>query len=393
MPQAGTWKEDWLSPRVAEFFSGGPTQSGLSVGGEAALRVSTYYACVNVLAQDIAKLPLILYRRLPSGGRERATGHRLYGLLHDRPNRFQTSFRFRQAGQAQIGIRGDCYAFISRYRDEIRELLPIHPDKVTVRMEKDYRLKYKVDGKDYEPRDILHVRGLTLNGWKGTSVATYAREGLGLSLATEAHGARLFGKGALFRGILSHPGRFKNDAVAKRVRESFDNAYSGGNTQGTALLEEGMKYEKVSMTAEDSQFLETREFQAYEIARWFRMPPHKVGLMKQATFSNIEHQALEYVTDTLFPWLVSWEQECGASLLTDEEREAGYYFEHLVDALLRGDMKSRYEAYKTGVLTGFLNRNEVREMENRNPAEGLDEFLEPQNMAAAGNTIDQEPTR
>lgn len=376
------WSDNWLSDRVVEFYQGPPTAAGVRVGGTAAFRISTYYACVNVLSQDVAKLPLILYRRRADGGRERAVDHPLYRLLHNRPNQFQTAYRFRSTGQANLCHRGNAYAWITRYRGEVRELLPINPDRVTAQLSDDYRLTYRVDGKE-ESRPILHIRGLSLDGYTGCSVAHWARETLGLAAATEIHGSSLFSNGALFRGILKHPGKLKNDDVAKRMRESFDEAFRGeGNHHKTALLEDGVTYEKVSMTPEDSQFLQTREFQAYDIARWFRMPPHKVGLLKEAKYSTIEHAALEYVTDTLLSWLINWEQELSAALLSEEE-QSEYFFEHLVDGLLRGDIKSRYQAYKDAILTGFMNRNEVRARENLNPADGLDEFLEPANMLPA----------
>lgn len=378
------WTDNWLSDRVVDFYNGGPTAAGVRIGGDAAMRVSTYYACVNVLSQDVGKLPLILYRRLPDGGRERANRHPLYRLLHDKPNAFQTAYRFRQTGQTSLANRGNAYAHITRYRGEVRELLPIHPDRVKVTLEDDYRLTYQVDGVNKDPRTILHIRGLSLNGFTGISIAHFARESLGLAAATESHGATLFSNGALFRGLLKHPGKLKDDDVAKRMRSSFDELYSGERGHHrTALLEDGVQYEKVAMTPEDSQFLQTREFQAYEIARWFRMPPHKVGLLKEAKYATIEHAALEYVTDTLLSWLINWEQELGNALLSLDEQEE-FFFEHLVDGLLRGDIKSRYQAYKDAILTGFMNRNEVRARENLNPEDGLDQFLEPLNMAPAG---------
>lgn len=360
-----------------------PTKSGVPVTPESALRVATYFACVRVLAEDIAKLPLLLYRRRADGGRDRATDHPLYRLMHLRPNDWQTSFGFRETAQAHLGMRGNAYAFINRVGGRIHELVPLHPDRVQPKQDPDYTIWYEVDRQRREAHEILHVSGLSLDGVTGVSVATYARETLGLAVATETHGARLFAQGALFRGILQHPKALKDEKVGKRIRESFDEAFRGEGAHQTALLEEGMTYEKVSMTAEDSQFLGTREFQAHEIARWFRMPPHKVGLLEKATFSNIEHQALEYVVDTLLPWLVRWEQRCTASLLTEGEQDE-YFFEFLVDGLLRGDQAARYKAYKDAVLTGFMSRNEVRAKENLNPIEGLDEFLTPLNMAAAG---------
>lgn len=361
-----------------------------SASSSSAMRISTYFACVNVLSQDVAKLPLILYRRTADGGRERATGHPMYRLMHDRPNSWQTSYLFRQWAQAHIGVSGNAYALKTKVGGRVRELLPIHPDRVQVEQGRDWGLLYKVDGKPYNASDILHVRGLSLDGFTGVSVATHARQSLDLAFAQEQHASTLFSNGAMPRGILTIPQSLRDEKAIKRLSESFDTAFGGSNANRTAVLEEGMKYDKLSMSPEDAQFIQSREWQAYEIARWFRIPPHKVGLLKTATYSSLEQQNLEYVTDTLLSWLTNWEQELNRSLLTPAEQDE-YYFEHLVDGLLRGDQKSRYQAYKDAILTGFMSRNEVRRLENMNPADGLDEFLYPYNMGPADTLNNETP--
>jgi len=226
--------------------------------------------------------------------------------------------------------------------------------------------------------------GLTLNGYEGVSPIRYAKESIGLAQATERHGANTFQNGARMGGILSYPGRFKDPATSQKVADEFDSRTNGDNAHKTIVLEEGMKWEKVTMTADDAQYLETRQFQIPEICRFFRMPPHKIGDLTRATFSNIEHQSIEYVVDTLGPWLTRWEQALNMSLLTEREQQE-YYFEFLVDGLLRGDIKSRYEAYARGILSGFLTRNEVRSRENLEWLDGLDEPLTPTNMAAVSD--------
>lgn len=381
------WKEGWVGPRVAEHFGLGDTAAGINLSGDAALRISTYFACVRALAEDVAKLPLHLYRRLPDGGRERVIDHPAARVIK-RPNDFQTGFRWRETSQAHLGMRGNAVARVVRYRGEVRQLIPIHPDRVQIRQEpRNLEVVYRVGTDEYRRPNILHVPGLSLDGYRGVSVAKYARETLGLAAATERHGATLFGTGALFRGILRHPTKFKDDAAAKRMRQSFEEARTG---HGSPLLEEGMEYQQMSMTAEDSQFLGTREFQAGEIARWFRMPPHKLGFRSGEKYNSMEHAALEYVTDTLLPWLIRWEEECNAVLLGPAERDE-LYFEHNVAGLLRGDLKARYEAYRIAILSGFMNRNEARKMENWNAAEGLDEFLEPtSNTRPVGETEEDE---
>ena len=291
------WKEDGIGPRVAEHHGLGDTAAGINLTGDAALRISTYFACVRALAEDVAKLPLHLYRRLPDGGRERVVDHPAARVIK-RPNGFQTGFRWRETGQAHLGLRGNAIARVVRYRGEVRELIPIHPDRVQISQEASLEVVYRIGADEYRRPSILHVPGLSLDGYRGVSVAKYARETLGLAAATERHGATLFGSGALFRGILKHPTKFKDEAAAKRMRESFEAARTG---HGSPLIEEGMDYVQMSMSAEDSQFLGTREFQAGEIARWFRMPPHKLGFRAGEKYNSMEHAALEYVTDTLLP--------------------------------------------------------------------------------------------
>jgi len=372
------------------------SSTGLSISPEQALRVSAVYACVKVLSEDMAQLPLILYRRTIKNGKEakeRAVNHPLYPLLHSRPNKAMTSFNFREMLTGHNCLRGNSYAYINRVGGgRVFELIPLSPDCVSVHRDPStWEVNYRVDMKGGTQRtmyrdEIFHLCGMTLNGYSGVTPITYGREAIGLSMATEKHGALAFKNGAKMGGILMYPGKFKNEDTSRKVGDSFDAATSGSNAHKTVVLEEGMKWQETSMTHDDAQFLETRKFQIPEIARLFRMPLHKIQELERATFSNIEQQSLDYVISTLGPWMCRWEQALSISLLTEQEQK-DYYFEFLVDGLLRGDIKSRYEAHARGILAGFLNRNEVRAMENRDPVDGLDEYLVPVNMFIVG----QEP--
>lgn len=372
-------------------FWRGQTKAGVAVTPDTALQVSTVYACVRVLAEDIAALPLILYRRLPRGGKERATDHPLYRVMRNRWSRRHTAFEAKEFMQGCLGLRGNAYALIVRGRVNrtVRELIPIRPDRVKVEEGDDLSVRYRIEGADREftDREILHLRGLSTDGLIGLSPITVAREAIGLAIATQNHGATLFRNGARPGGVLEHPGKLSKEA-AERLKESVEHAISGDNLHRLLLLEEGLKWHQVGLTSEDAQFLETRKFQRQEIAAFYRMPLHKIGDLERSTFSNIEHQSLEYVTGTLLSWMVRWEQRCNESLLTDEERE-DYFFEFLVDALLRGDTKTRYEAYRMAILDGWMSRNEVRERENLNPVEGLDEFYMPLNTTTTGGRSEQ----
>jgi HK97 family phage portal protein len=372
---------------LALFGRGWETDSGADVTPETSLQVTAVYACVRLLAEAEAGLPLILYRRLERG-KERAGNHSLYTLLHDAPNDMMTAYEFRETLTGQVVLRGNGYAEIDwSEAGVVRGLWPLRADK-TVPEVVGRELTYVVtlaDGsrKRLPAWRVLHVRGFGANGIEGFNPIYLARQSVGLAMATEEFGARLFGNGAKPGGILEHPGKLSKEAQG-RLQESIEKRHQGlSNAHRLMILEEGMSWKQVGMAPEDAQFLETRNYQTRDIARLFHVPPHMIGDLSQATFSNIEHQALEFVTHTLRAWLVRWEQRISQSLLSTSEQR-GYFAEHLVDGLLRGDIASRYQAYNTGILAGFVTRNEVRERENMNPLDGLDAPLTPLNMAEVG---------
>lgn len=391
---------DWgtLERYIAWAFGGGASASGIIVNPQTAMQAATVYACVQVLAQSIAMLPLNIYARGKDGARALATDHPLYPLLHDQPNDWQTNVEFFEMMVASLALRGNAYAYINRGRSgRVVELLPLHPDMVRANMAQGFRLEYQItmpDGsfKQLGPGELLHVRGMTLNGWLGISPIAYARESIGLALATEKFGGQLFKNGAKMGGVLEHPGKVGQEAY-ERLKGSFDNAYSGENAHKTAILEEGMKFSKISMTADDSQFLETRKYQRSEIAAVFRVPPHMIGDLERATFSNIEQQSLEFVTYTLMPWLTRIEKAIKRDLLTEKERQQ-FTVKFNVNNLLRGDASARSTYYHNGILDGWLTRNEARLAESEigivlNPIEGLDIPLMPLNMTDGTDDPDE----
>lgn len=380
------WFVQWL--RGDEPDMGGPR-----VTAESAERASAVYACVRVVSEDVAKLPLILYRRRADGGKDRATDHPLYRLLHDKPNPWQTSFDFRQTGQRALELRGNGYGWKEKdNRGRVVALWPIHPDRVSVKINPDTRgLFYEVRPASWQPggkivvlprRDVVHIAGPSDDGIIGKSTIQCAREAIGIALSAEKHQSRTFTNGARLGGILSHPGKLDQPAQDNILKSWVANFSGPENVGKTALLGEGMEFKPVAMTNEDAQFLELRGAQTAEIARFFRIPPHKIADLSKATFSNIEHQALEYVTDSLMPRLVRWEQRLTHDLLDEDEIAEGYFFEFLVDGLLRGDIKSRYEALQIARQNGVINANEWRSLENMNPrdGDGSEDYWRPSNM-------------
>lgn len=373
------------SAALAEYLvSGGQSASGKSVTPDSAMRVATVFACVRVLAESVGQLPLHLYERRDREQRK-ATEHPLYSVLRIAPNSYQTPQEFLEWLVACLALRGNAYAQIIRVRGRVAELFPLHPAAVTPEL-RDGEVRYRVqlDGGGAEvmaASDVLHVKLLPLDGLVGASPIRYAREAIGLAMATEEHGSRLFSNGARPGGVLEHPGKL-SDAAYRRLKESWEERHQGvSNAHRVAILEEGAKWQSIGMSSEDAQFLETRKYQRSEICGIFRVPPHLIGDLERATFSNIEHQGLDFVVHALMPYLTRIEQRIRIQLLRPEERTR-YFAKFNVAGLLRGDMAARASFYSQMLQNGALSPNEIRELEDMNPREGGDVYLTPMNMHA-----------
>jgi HK97 family phage portal protein len=384
------------TPSPSDDYWYGPvglmTASGMRVGADAAMRIADVYACVRVISQAIASAPCIVYHRLPDGGKERAYQHPLYRVLHDAPNALQTSFEFREMLQAHLELRGNAYAQkVGGNKGAIEQLVPLHPDKVSVEVMPDGRVRYKVQKRGAAPPEtlvqdeVLHFRGLSQDGVVGMSTLEYARETFGMQLAAQDFAARFLANDSKPSVVLRFP-KSLSDKAAIKLRESWQMAHTGANRGKAAVIEEGGDITTIGVTNKDAQFLESRQWQRGQIASIFGVPPHKIGDLTKATFSNIEQQAIEFVTDCIRPRVIRLEQRINLDLIEPlEVGEPGEYFcEFLLDAILRGDMKARYEAYQVGIQNGFLNSNEVRAMENMNPRDGGDEYIRPMNMVPSG---------
>lgn len=364
--------------------SGSANNSGEAVNTKNAMRVTAVYSCVMVVAESLAQLPFLLYEK--DGDRKnRAVNESLYDLLHDAPNEFQTSFDWRLTKTAHALTHGAGYSFINRsINGQILEFLPIHPDNMEVVLHKNFKIDYIFTDSDgvkitLRPDQVFRVTGFSLDGVHGISPIEYHRQTIGTALAADKHTALTFKNGAKMSGILQNTGHFSSDEVARRVKESWDEANSGTNSHKTALLEDGLEWKQVSMSHRDAQYIESRKFQLEEIARIYRVPLHKIGHLDRATNNNIEHQGLEFVTDTLMPWNCRWEQSVTRDLIPKKDRKR-LYAELLVDGLLRGDSKARSEFYGKAVGRPWMTVNEARRAENRNPIDGGDELAKPLNI-------------
>ena len=355
-------------------FTGIRASSGVTVTDKTALRLSAVYACVRVLAESIASLPLITYKRRAVRGKDRAVGYYLYPILHDIANDEMPSYIWRETMQGHVALTGNAYSEIEY--DEywrVKALWPLRPDRTfperdpTTGEIRYYTTLANGQGIILPSYRVLHIPGLGYDGLKGYNPIELAKEAIGLALAAEEHGARFFGNGARPGGLLKHPGRFKDEAVARRIRESFEAIHGGlSKSNRVALLEEGMDYQQISIPNDQAQFLETRQYQVADIARLFRIPPHMIGDLTRSTNNNIEHQGIEFVTMTLRPWLVRWEQYINWKLFTPKERRQ-YFVEFLADGLMRGDLKSQYDALSVAINNGWMCPDEAREILNHNP--------------------------
>lgn len=370
------------------FGRGIQTNAGVDVTVDSALTYAAYYACIRVISETIATLPLLLYKRT-ARGKDRAPELPLYNLLHHAPNPEMTSVEYRETKLAHVLSWGNHYSEIeTNGAGKPIALWPLRPDKTEVaRVNGQLVYPYTLPSGEVKilpAYRVHHLRGLGNDGIIGYSPVRIAMQAIGLGLGTEEYGARFFGNGARPGLIVRHPGKL-SQAAAKRIEESFASDHQGlSMAHRTKVLEEGMDISTIGIPPEEAQFLETRKFQALEIARIFRVPPHMIGDLDRATFSNIEEQSLNFVIYTLRPWLVRDEQRMAADLLSETEQKT-LLIEYLVDGLLRGNIVSRYQAHQIAINTGFYTRNEVREIENKNPIDGLDEPLMPLNMVEVGS--------
>ena len=377
------------APALLAALGGARSGSGTAVSDDTAMRVAAVYACVRILAEDVAKLPLQVWRDLPDGSRREATDHRLHAVLK-RPNRHMTRYTLHMALMYGLGLRGNGIAVIARDgRGSPAGLVPVSPARVTLHEAADGSYFYGVGrsgpvqagllaghGWMIPDYDVLHVRGLSTDGLVGLSPLTQLREAIGLAIAGEAHSAALMRNGARPGGVLKHPDKISDEA-AQRLRGQWDETFGGQNAGRTALLEEGMSWEQLGMTSVDAQFLEQRRLSIEEIARGFRMPLHMLGVLAGATLNNIEFLSRSYYDQVLMPYLENIEAEYARAFALPDD----VYVEFDVDRLLRADFRTRQEGRRAQLQSGVLSPNEWRRDEGRAPYAGGDVYARPLNTA------------
>ena len=379
-------------PVIAAWFGGSNSATGLAVTPDTAMRVTAVYRAVTILAQTYASLPLGVYRLTDDGGKEADKKHPLYDVLCKRPNRWQTSFEWREMMYGHFAMRGRCYSeIISTGGKAVSELVPLHPDRVRPFRAPDGSLAFEYMPQDGGSRIILknemhYLHGLTI-GSDGITplspIAIAGREAIGVAMAAQEHGGRLFANGTRLGGLLKMPGRLKDDTARERFMKGWKAAYGGVRNVGkTALLEEGMEWQAMGMTNEDAQLLESLRFSISEISRIFDgIPLHMLSELTQSTNNNIEHQGMGFVTHTIRPGAVRREEAMERDLLYGASMQT-HCIRFDLDGLMRGDMAARSAYNSSGLQNGYLNPNEVRISEGKNPsgAPGMNDFHIQSNM-------------
>ena len=359
------------------------TYAGKRVSPQLAMQLTAVFGCVRVLAESVGMLPCSLYEQLDRGSKK-AIKERLYKLLSVKPNGYMTPQEFWELLIACLCLRGNFFAYKVMALGEVVELLPLDPGSVVAKLNSQWEPVYQVtfpDGSSdtLSQKEIWHVRIFTLDGLNGLSPIAYARQAIGLGMATEEHGSRLFSNGAVTSGVLETDQTLSDEAF-NRLKADFEDRHQGlANAHKPMILEMGLKWNQISLSAEDAQFLETRKFQLEEICRIFRVPMHLVQNTDRATFNNIENLGIGFINYSLVPYLTRIEQRINLGLVK-VSKQGQLYAKFNVGALLRGDMKSRFEAYATAINWGMYSPNDCLELEDRNPRPGGDVYLTPMNM-------------
>ena len=377
------WTGNWVSSNTSR-----QSAAGTMVNTETALGVSALRGCVTLLAESLAQLPCELYRRDDKGGRERAIDHPLYDVIHSQPNRKDTSFEYYEQGMGHLGLEGNEFSLIERDAAGFpTELIPVNPKKMGVLKGPDGLPYYQL--LDYKNqilpmRSVHHVKAFSLDGYVGLSPIATNADTIGLAMATEQHASAVFQRGATMAGVIERPREataIKDQASVDRLLSKFTERHGGGlrNAFSVALLQEGMQYKQLAMDNEKAQLLESRNFGVVEVCRLYRVAPNMIQHLDKATFNNIEHLGLQFVIYTLMPWIKRIAAAMMRDLLIPSERK-NLYIEFNVSGLLRGDQKSRFEAYAIARQWGWLSVNDIRRLENMPPIKGGDRYLSPMNM-------------
>lgn len=386
---AGEYSMEDFDKDARSRYRGGGSHAGVEVTESSAMKFITVYSCVRVLAEAIALLPITVHQERSDGrGSDKVRDHPLYDLLYTAPNPEMTTVTWREQQIANLALSGNCYSVITRnMRGEVTELYPVPwSDCRPFRDQTDNAIYYSINDRGKSiilPADqIFHVPGMGYDGLVGYSPVRMAAEAIGTGIAAEQFSSRFFGQGMNVGSVLETD-KALGDVAFERLQGDLIERGSGlANSWKPLILEEGLKFNRIPMPLKDVQFIEGRQFTRSEICGLFRVPPHMIADLSRSTFSNIEHQSIDFVTYSLMPYIVAWEKAIAWRLLTPEERRRGLYVKFNVAGLLRGDYKSRQEGLAIQRQNGVISTNDWLEIEDLNPRadEGADALLVNGNM-------------
>ncbi|WP_294181011.1 phage portal protein [uncultured Clostridium sp.] len=365
-----------------------PTADNTTIDANTAMSFTAVFACNRVLSETLASCPIFLYEKDSKGNRVQVTDVPEYQLMHYTPNPEMTPGQFKETGMSNMNLGGNFIAQkVFNLHGDLLELRPILWNRVRIDIDKDTgRLLYFIDGKT-EPKtrdEILHIPGLTLDGYIGVTPLTYAALTIDIGLSQDKFERNFYLNRASTSGIFQYPNELGDEAF-KRLKKDIKKNYTGLQNAGVPMiLEGGGQFKEVTMKLTDAQFLESKRFRIEDVCRIFRIPLHLVQDLTRSTNNNIEHQSLEFIVYTMLPWFKRWEENLNLQLLSDESKRKNRYFEFKVDALLRGDAQTRASAYAQGRQWGWLSVNDIRRLENMDPIENGDIYLQPLNMSEAG---------
>lgn len=384
------FKNSSCDDSIRDFLAGNPvaeTYNGTST--ETAMKYTAVFSCVRVLAETLSATPIFLYRRLPNGDKQVRTDLNVYDILRYQPNEEMSAFSFKEICMMNLNLGGNAVSEkIVNSNGDLIGLYPYQWENVRIDRDSENKLIYIVknngEEKVLQKSEVLHIPGLTLNGVSGLTPLEYIAKTIVLGLSYESFSSNFYKNGAHAGGVIQHPNEL-SDVSFDRLKKEFARSYQGlSNTGKPIILEGGASYQPISIKPADAQLIENKKFQIEDIARIYRVPLHLIQNLDRATNNNIEHQSLEFVMYTMLPWFKRWEESLNIQLLTKRERKNGFFLEFKVDSLLRGDAKSRAEAYATGRQWGWFSVNDIRKLENLNSIDNGDIYLQPMNMVEAG---------
>ena len=366
------------------------SKAGTVVDPKTALSLSALRRSVSLLAESVAQLPCEVYKR-DGDQKLKAVDHPLYDILHNQPNQKDSSFEYFETGQGFLGLNGNHIALIERdNKANITELIPIHRDKVQILKGDDGLPYYHLieENKTLAMREVHHVKAFSMDGFQGLSPLQTSPDSIGLALAVEEHASKVFSNGTTLSGVIERPkdaGSIKTQSGIDTVVNSFVGKHSGiRNMFSVAMLQEGMTYKQMAMNNDQAQLIEARGMSVADVSRLYGIPLSMLSESAGESYKSIEQQSLNFVIFGLMPWLKRWESAMRRDLLLPSERKE-YFIEFNVAGLIRGDMKSRYDAYAIARQWGWLSVNDIRRLENLGPVEGGNTYLTPLNMIDSEN--------